>query len=101
MGDVLEAVNSIQTYSDAMIFWEKYVQSIMEDGKDKHEAEKVAKDNIGYGMGYYSAEDKHRVYELFSDYGVTHPIFGDDDPTMEEAFEAGQVLGEAWKRGKT
>jgi hypothetical protein len=59
-----------------------------------------AEANIGYLMGYYGDEERSRVYRLMDQAGkvVVHPVFGarfgrGQDPTPEEAFEAGKKLG--------
>lgn len=47
--------------------------------------------NVGYVAGYYDAATMARI----NDYTATeHPIFGRSLPTSEEAFAAGQQMGQ-------
>ena len=48
--------------------------------------------NIGYLAGYYGQKDMDRILDWFQ---TAHPIFGRSHPTPEEAFAAGQKIGEA------
>jgi len=59
------------------------------------ESELVVAQNIGYLSGYCSTEERHRICRVFA---TTHPIFGDKDPTPDEAFQMGQDWAEAAKR---
>ncbi len=46
--------------------------------------------NIGYMSGYYGHDDAKRIRDWF---GVVHPIFGDTNPTPDEAYRAGLEWG--------
>jgi hypothetical protein len=61
----------------------------------RERADEIARSNIGYGSGYYSAETATAVREVFD---VSHPIFGRTNPTPDEALAAGIKRGEAAKR---
>ena len=55
-------------------------------GRTREQAEDIERSNIGYWTGYYDAETAQQVFKAF---GVTHPVFGDKRPSVEEAFQAG------------
>lgn len=54
--------------------------------------------NIGYFSGYYDSAIALKIQEVFK---TAHPIFGRRMPSPEEAFEMGQRLGEAARKGDT
>jgi len=56
---------------------------------DRDECERVVKENLGYYAGHYNRETQVRVNRLFE---TMHPVFGNKQPTAEEAFRAGQDL---------
>lgn len=96
-GALGSALCSLQSSEDAIEFWNAYVEYLSRPTSTVHNsgktAEEVAGSNIGYLMGYYSPEERQRVYGLFPQ--ASHPIFGHDfgrgyEPTAEEAFTAGQ-----------
>ncbi len=70
-------------------YFEICVLHCMRFGRTRERAERIERQNLGYYAGYYDAETMRRVNQLF---GTTHPIFGDTQPTVEEAFEAGKHL---------
>ena len=76
-----------QIYLLMLIHWQ-----VTKYGATVEEALHVQKNNIGYITGYYDTETQERVNRLFH---TTHPIFGDERPSPEEAFEMGKHLGEA------
>jgi hypothetical protein len=51
--------------------------------------------NVGYMLGYYDPATKKRLQEWLS---VSHPIFGAQEPTPEEAFEMGRQAAEGGPR---
>lgn len=53
-----------------------------------------ARSNIGYFSGYY---DNARRAEICKVFGTSHPIFGTDPVTPDEAFELDKKFGEASK----
>lgn len=54
------------------------------------DAEEILASNIGYLSGYAGAEDAARIRESFD---VSHPIFGRQTPTAEDALAAGVAEG--------
>ncbi len=96
-GETLGPAMEITDQAEADDYFEQLVVHYMERFSgtrltmDRHEAEKVVRENLGYYPGYYSPETQARVNRLFK---TTHPIFGDKAPTPEEAFEAGKRLAE-------
>lgn len=46
--------------------------------------------NIGYITGYHDPTTMRELQELFN---VSHPIFGRSQPTAEDAFDAGVLMG--------
>lgn len=85
-----DAKQYLQAYID-------YIQARMDADPDNPNfvgktAEEIAKGNIGYYAGYYDHDVRIRVERLFQ---CSHPIFGQaslHEPTVEEAFKAGQEL---------
>ena len=87
MGDLMDAITKIKTKAEADEFMAVYAK------ENEHAAA-----NIGYMLGYLDKASRERLYQLFE--GCTHPVFGHgfgrgEDPTPEEAFEAGVAMGKA------
>ena len=79
-GDYLDALQGIQTQSDATAFMD-----LAQDEDEDH-----ADANIGYMIGYLNAVDQSRLYTLLE---VEHPIFGKrTDISAEEAFAMGMAM---------
>lgn len=57
---------------------------------DPAEVKKTLLSNIGYWAGYCNPAQAQRIYEIFD---TEHPIFGRREPTPEEAFARGSLLG--------
>lgn len=57
----------------------------------EEELKEIALSNLGYYAGYYDHETRTRVRIL---YNARHPIFGDTEPTPEEAIQAGMDLAQ-------
>ena len=97
-GETGAALCALETPEEAAEFWDAYVAYLRRPEADLAGAtpEAVAGSNIGYLMGYYGAEERQRVYDLFSAFNVSHPIFGRVEPTPGAAVEAGKraVYGE-------
>jgi hypothetical protein len=53
-----------------------------------------ARGNVGYFSGYYDNAKRAEICKVF---GTSHPIFGTDPVTPDEAFELGKKFGEASK----
>jgi len=83
-GDVMNAVQGCATQEEAKEFMRLY------EAENPH-----AKDNVGYMAGYFDNDTKYRIFDWF---GVTHPIFGNTDPTFNEALLAGIKMGRADKQ---
>lgn len=96
IGDKYGPAMKIMHEKEAAEYFERCVSHCMTFGKDRAEAEKIERSNLGYYAGYYGEETRERVERLFS---CAHPIFGsikaNGAPTPEAAFEAGQRMGEA------
>ncbi len=86
--ELMSAIEKITSKDEA----QKFMQLALEDSPH-------AKCNIGYLTGYCSAEERHRISDLFE---VEHPIFGLSDPlSTEQLLQAGMAVGRAIKDGKT
>lgn len=88
-GALGDALCCLTDEAEAREFWDAYVAYLSRPDAELcgKTPEAVAASNIGYLMGYYSPEERQRVYGLFP--GVAHPIFGRSEPTAAEAFAAG------------
>ena len=69
VSDLLTAACSCQTSEDAASLLSTYAKAQREAGY----AESVARQNLGYALGYLGNEDRTRLYSLFN---LRHPIFG-------------------------
>lgn len=81
IGDLMNAISPIDTDEEAAEFMAAYRSA---------EGEEVADANIGYLSGYFSRD---RMREIQQRFGVTHPVFGTDTPTAEEALAKGIEWG--------
>ncbi len=79
-GDIGKCITSIKTREEAQEFLALY----------KSDCE-YAEHNIGYISGYYDNETASRIRDLFH---VHHPIFGNKNPSPEEALEAGKKMAQ-------
>lgn len=70
-------------------------------GKEREEAEKVERVNLGYYAGYYDNETRARVERL---YRCAHPVFGaiaeKGAPHPDFALLAGVMRGAGIRRGE-
>jgi len=90
----------------AKAYFDKIVSLILllkeEDGMTREKAEELVKSNLGYYAGYYDAETRERVEDLFD---CEHPIFGKIEkngaPSPGQAFEAGIALANEMMKVKT
>jgi hypothetical protein len=79
-GDYITALQSVADRADA----DAFMELAQEDSEDH------ADENIGYMIGYLSAQDQERLYELCE---VEHPVFGRrTDISAEEAFAMGMAM---------
>jgi hypothetical protein len=95
--ETLGPTQYVETEEEAREYFENLVNYIQRVAPDmpREEAERVQRINIGYYSGYFDRETMQRVQRLFK---VSHPIFGDDFPSLEDAFEAGRNWAEGEKR---
>jgi hypothetical protein len=95
-GESLGPAMEITEQADADAYFAAYVTWLMRVNEQTlGEAEHVARVNLGYYAGYYSAEAMERVNRLFR---TAHPILGLAPVTPESALGAGRVLGNRMKR---
>lgn len=76
-GQVMDALIACPTQEDAIQAMNAYRAACAH-----------ADQNVGYMLGYYSAETEARLQGWL---GLTHPIFGKGHPSPAEAFLAGQA----------
>lgn len=81
MDDGIDACLSIEEAREFMKLYREHTPS--------------ADENIGYISGYYDVEDAKRIRRWFE---VVHPIFGTTDPTSEDAFRMGLLIGQRMRR---
>jgi hypothetical protein len=91
-GECLHPAMKITDVEDAKQYLDAYVEytqkHLDKDPKnDNKTALDIVKANLGYFAGYYDNETRGRVEKLFC---CSHPIFGKEVPTNEEAFECGK-----------
>jgi hypothetical protein len=82
IGDLMDAMGAIDSDDVAREFMQAY-----------RAVSPHADENIGYLTGYYGATEAQEMRRRFD---VSHPIFGRESPTQEQALEAGKrwALGE-------
>ena len=87
VGDLTDVIEKITTREEAQEFLQCY----------RGTGNVHADQNIGYILGYFSNEERERLYGLF---GTPHPIFGTNfKVTPEEAFESGLKRGRELRDG--
>ena len=89
--EALEPAMHITSKNDAQQYLADYIKYLekFKNGMDSGDTpEIVAKANLGYFAGYFSDKVRKRVEKLFS---CSHPIFGNEIPTNEEALECGKT----------
>lgn len=92
-GECLHPAMKITDQAEADQYLKDYVAFIqthldIEPNPEGKTAEQIAKINLGYFAGYYDHDTSVRAHRLFK---CTHPIFGNSNPTPEEAFAAGMA----------
>jgi hypothetical protein len=95
IGEAYGPAMTITTQVKADEYFEALVQwSVTHEHQAREDAERIIRHNLGYYAGYYDSETRTRVERLFQ---CAHPIFGaigeKGQPTPEQAFEMGKVLG--------
>ncbi|MFA5103528.1 MAG: hypothetical protein WC525_10315 [Candidatus Thermoplasmatota archaeon] len=105
---VFTAIETLKRPEDIRRFMKEYEDWMLENGdvSTKGREVEVARQNVGYILGYFSPEAYKLWYGVLQE--VSHPVFGHGfgrgkDPTNEEAFKMGETMGKnlAKKRGKT
>ena len=88
-GDTLGPAMEITDQAVADDYFEQLAaQHVSRDRKD---AARIVRENLGYYAGYYNEETQVRVNRLFH---TEHPIFGKNTrPSPTEALQAGMKLG--------
>lgn len=91
IGEKYGPAMAITDQAAADAYFEECVQHTMVFVKDRAEAEKIERGNLGYFARYCSDETRARVERLFL---CSHPIFGaiavNGAPTAEQALRAGR-----------
>ena len=89
------AIEQLKDEAQMREFFEQYVESLK--GAVEEDPEAVARQNIGYIVGYYDKETADRWMKALP--GVSHPVFGKDIPwgDAKRAYEAGRSKGEEEK----
>lgn len=100
-GELGAALCSLETEEQAAEFWQGYIAHLSRPDAQLlgQKPEAVAASNIGYLMGYYGQAERQRVYGLFRESNVAHPIFGTYEPTADEALQKGMQLGAGMRDG--
>jgi len=90
---VFTAIEKLTNPKEIEQFYKEYVEYLRKRGdqETRNNPEKVADENIGYILGYYSAETAQRWMEVLK--SVRHPIFGKNIPFGDPA--------KAYKMGKS
>lgn len=101
IGDLYGPAMEMREAAEAEAYLEKLVARQVKWFKRKRdEAERIERMNLGYYAGYYDAETRERIERLFK---CAHPYFGaiavNGQPTPETAFNIGNAIGGAMKKG--
>lgn len=92
MGALYDRAMKVEDQDEADGYFDALVERNMRLSKlPREEAEAVERSNLGYWAGYYDWDTRKRIRRL---YGASHPIFGDRQPTPEEAFQMGAALAQ-------
>ena len=84
IGEITDAMKKIKTKEEAAEFKAAY-----------RLLSRHADSNLGYLTGYFGPKEADRLRELFE---VSHPVFGNKNPTPAQALEAGMIMGKNAKR---
>lgn len=92
----VETFEEAEDYLDAII---RYIQS--HSKMSRIEAKRIARQSLGYWVGYFDHKTRERVETLFQ---CEHPLFGTiagkGAPTPEEALRIGLEMGRKYKEEK-
>ena len=85
---VFTAIEQLKTPEEIKEFYQEYIEWL-KTNTELSDPEKVAKENIGYVIGYYSQETANTWMKTLED--IYHPVFGREIPYGNpiSAFEAG------------
>jgi hypothetical protein len=100
---VFTAIEELSTREEIRQFYEEYINYLKTEAREpqvRREAERVARENIGYILGYYDKNTADKWMKTLPE--VYHPIFGRDIFTVkpEDAFIRGQKYGEKLRRSR-
>jgi len=104
IGQFTDAVGRVQTVEDAARFFRGEVEWLKGRDDMTGDAEDIARQNIGYVIGYLGDSERKRVGTLFAEAcGAYHPAFGSltRDISPEEAFTAGAQMATATEKART
>lgn len=98
IGGILTALCNIEEPEDIRKFVKEYEQDMLLHGDPEIKGREIeiARQNIGYILGYLGEKDRNRIYAALPN--VSHPVFGagfgrGHDPTPKEAIEKGEEMG--------
>lgn len=91
IGELMEAVFSVENEEDAREFYFGYLEYLRKLPKLQGGAERIARGNIGWCFGEGMAPEKIKMWSEAC--GASHPVFGTGTPSPKEAFEAGVKVG--------
>lgn len=94
MGDLLaiskdEDTDAADAYKAKLVALRIWTLAKENEQEPVEDTELTVASNIGYLSGYYSFEERQLICRVFQ---TTHPIFGDKNPTPDEAFKMGQDM---------
>ena len=89
------AIEQLKDEAQMREFFQQYVESLK--GAVEEDPEAVARQNIGYIVGYYDRETADRWMKALP--GVSHPVFGKDIPwnDAKRAYETRTAKGKEEK----
>ena len=90
--DAFTAIEQLKDEAQMREFFQQYVESLK--GAVEEDPEAVARQNIGYIVGYYDRETADRWMKALP--GVSHPVFGKDIP-WNDAKRAYETKGKEEK----
>lgn len=71
IGEKYDPAMQVKTEVEATEYFETLVQSSIEEGYSREEAQDLQAKNIGYYAAYFNEETRERVYRL---YKTRHPV---------------------------
>ncbi len=89
IGDISTAMAAIVS-ADDQAGADKFMELMRAEGQH-------ADANVGYLTGYFDGKTSAKMRKMF---GVRHPIFGDTQPTVDEALKAGMEMAKSVDTGQ-